>query len=83
ELRDHHRTTVALNFWAMALFARLAMPIVPDIAQRILDLLGLEGQTGIEGAGGFIEHGRALSRALVPALPVISGDIKEVVTCVD
>jgi len=83
EQRDHHRTTVALNFWAMALFARLAMPIVPDIAQRILDLLGLENQTAIDGAGDFIRHGRALSKALVPTLDAISGDIKEAVSCVD
>ena len=53
-LRDHHRTTFALNFWAMALFARLAIPIVPETGQRLLNRIGLENQVTIEGTGDFV-----------------------------
>ncbi|MBA2672105.1 class I tRNA ligase family protein [Ramlibacter sp.] len=81
--KDHHRTTVALNFWAMAVFARLAMPIVPETAQRILALLGLGDQAGIDGTGGFIQRDRQLDPAMAPSLPPISSDIAEAVSCVD
>jgi len=82
-LRDHHRTTVALNFRTMAQFARLARPIVPEAAQRILDWLGIESETAIVGAGNFLTHGRELSAAIVPSFAPVSHDIREVVTCVD
>ncbi|MES2936781.1 MAG: class I tRNA ligase family protein [Pseudomonadota bacterium] len=81
--KDHHRTTVALNFWAMAVLARLAMPIVPQTGQRILALLGLEDQSGIDGTGSFIQHGRELDPAAAPTFPAVPPDIRETVLCVD
>jgi methionyl-tRNA synthetase len=82
-MRDHHRTTVALNFRTLASFARLAMPIVPDTAQRLLDLLGLEAERGIEGAQRFVQHGRALSPAIAPRFAPVSDQIRDVVSRVD
>lgn len=80
---DNHRTSVALNFWAMGLFARLAIPIAPESAQRILVLLGLEDQVPIDGVGDFIRHGRALSLVNMPTFAAVSPNIREAVLCVD
>ena len=82
-LRDHHRTTFALNFWAMVLFARLAMPIMPDTGQRILDLLGLENQTAIDGTDGFVKHGLKLNPDIAPRFEPVSMDIRKAVASVD
>jgi methionyl-tRNA synthetase len=81
-MHDHQRTTFALNFWAMALFARLAMSIVPDTAQPMLDLLGLEKQTQIDGTGAFITHGLALDPATAPRFAPVPTTIREAVSCV-
>ena len=83
ELRDHQRTTFALNFWAMALFARLAMPVVPETGQRILTLLGLENQAVIDGAGDFVKYGRALSSADAPHFQPILMGVCEAIARVD
>ncbi len=82
-MKDHHRTSIALNFWAMGLFARLAMPIVPETGRRILALLGLEDRAQIDGVGSFIQHGRPLSLALVPMFTAVSPNIRDAVLCVD
>jgi methionyl-tRNA synthetase len=82
-MKDHHRTSIALNFWAMGLFARLAMPIAPETGQRILALLGLEDQAQIDGVGSFIQHGRPLSLAIVQMFTAVSPNIRDAVLCVD
>lgn len=82
-MKDHYRTSIALNFWAMGLFARLAMPIAPETGQRILALLGLDNQTQIDGVGSFIQHGCPLSLAIVPTFTTVSPNIRDAVLCID
>lgn len=80
---DYHRTTIALNFWAMAVFARLAMPIVPVTAKQILDALRLEESSAADDADGFIKHKHELSVSALPQFARVTADMTEAVTCVN
>jgi len=82
-LHDYHRTTVALNFWAIAVFARLAAPIIPVMSQQILKALRLEEAWATDGVDGFIKHQHALNVSDLPQFPRIAPEIAQAVTCVE
>lgn len=82
-MKDYHRTSVALNFWAIGVFAQLAMPIAPDTGRRIIALLQLKDETQIDTASDFIQHGRPLNSEHMPLFASVSPEIREAVLCVE
>lgn len=68
---DYMRTALALSLFALKLFALLAKPIIPDIANQLLKSIGITENTLLTD-DTFIAPGTRFDKTALPAFQVIA-----------